>query len=92
MKMTLITLTVALAAILLTTSTADARRWVYVGPTPVRVYVAPRAVALRPISHVLVPTTTVFTPTLTPNVVVGRRGRLHYFAPIQPIGVGTYVW
>jgi len=89
MKMTMISLTVALAAALLSSNTAEARRRVYVTNAPARVYVAPR-VALRPLHPVLLPTTTTY---LTPTVVVGPRGHLHYVAPIQPIGVRRYyVW
>jgi hypothetical protein len=93
----MISLTVALAATLFSSNTAEARRWAYITPAPARFYVAPRVV-YRPLHPVLIPTTTTvftptITPTLTPNVVVGPRGHLHYVAPIQPIAVGpNYVW
>ncbi len=98
MKKALISLTLALAAVLLVSDTASARRWAYVKTAPGRVRVVPR-VAYRPIYPVLMPTTTVpitttyVAPTNTyiaPTVVVGPRGRLHYAAPIQPIVVGPY--
>lgn len=89
MKKTIISLTVALAVVLLTSNTAEARRWAYVSPAPARVYVAPR-VAFRPIHPVLLPAT---TTVVAPNVVVGPRGRLRYVAPIRPIVVSPYyVW
>lgn len=86
MKTTMISLTVALAAVLLISNTAEARRWAYVSTAPARIYVAPR-VAFRPIHPVLLPATTTY---VAPTVVVGPRGRLRYVAPIQPIGVQAY--
>ena len=86
MKKTMISLTVAFAAVLLTSDTAEARRRAYVTIAPARVHVVPR-VAYRPIHRVFLPATTTY---VTPNLVIGPRGHLHYVAPVQPIVVGPY--
>lgn len=64
-------LTVALSAILLSSNTAQAR-WVYVrGP-----YAHPH-VLVRPFEPVLSPA---ISPFVTPEVIVGPRGHLHFVA------------
>ena len=98
MKKTIVSLTLALAAVLLTSDTAQARRWAYMAGAPGRVVVAPRA-AYRPFYPVIapVPAAYVAPPVVVgssvvvgPNVVVGPLGRVRYVAPVRPVVVGPY--
>jgi hypothetical protein len=91
MKTYSVALAIALAAVLMLSDTAEARRWVYLHAGPAHVHVVPR-VTLRTVHPVIVPyATTVVTPTVTPTYFIGPRGRLHYVAPVQPIVVGPYI-
>ena len=87
MKTHVVILAVAFTAILMISNTAQARRWVYSPAASARVYASPR-VALRPVGPVFVPVT---STVVTPDVVIGPRGRLHYVTPISPIGTGPYI-
>jgi hypothetical protein len=67
-------LAVALAAILMTSDAAQARRWVYL-PGP---YAHPRLL-VRPVEPMLAP---MASPLVIPEVVIGHLGHWHYVAPI----------
>ena len=72
MKSLILTVAFAVAAMLSLSDTAEAWHWVY------RPYLGPRVIA-RPIDPVVIPTA---APIVTPEVVVGPHGHLHYVRAI----------
>ncbi|MEX2309808.1 MAG: hypothetical protein WD738_19710 [Pirellulales bacterium] len=76
---------VAFAIVSLMSDTAQARTWRH--RPAARVHIA-RRVVVAPVYPILLPRT---TTVISPNVVVGPFGRIHYIAPVQPIGAGFYI-
>jgi hypothetical protein len=87
MKIRLLTVAVAVAAFVLTSGTAEAARLFYRRAVPVRVHVG-RPVIVAPVYPVVTPMT---TTVVTPNVVIGPRGRVRFVAPVRRIGVPVYL-
>ena len=86
MKIRLLTLTVVFAGAVLASSTAEAAHRIYRRGGPIRVI-------RRPV--VVVPVYPVWTPATTfvsPNMVIGPRGRIRYVAPRRTIVTPVYVW
>ena len=86
MKFRLLTLAVVFAGAVLAADTADAAHRIYRRGLPVRVRIA-RPVVVAPVYPVLTPTTFV-----SPNIVIGPRGRIRYVAPRRTIVAPVYFW
>jgi hypothetical protein len=86
MKIRLLTLAVALSVVALASGTAEAARYYFRRTHPVRVHVA-RPIVVAPGYPVLTPMTTTI---VSPNIVIGPRGRVRYVAPVRAIGVPVY--
>jgi hypothetical protein len=81
MKIRLLTMVVALAVVVLASSTADAAHVIYRRAVPRRVRIA-RPVVVAPLYPVLTPTTTTI---VSPKVFIGPRGRIRYVTPVRTI-------
>ena len=86
MKFRLLTLAVVFAGAVLASDTAEAAHRIYRRGLPVRVRIA-RPVVVAPVYPVLTPTTFV-----SPNIVIGPRGRIRYVAPRRTIVAPVYFW
>lgn len=87
MKIRRVSLAVALAIVVLASSTAEAARFFYRRAVPVRVH-AGRPVVVAPVYPVLTP---MATTIVSPNIVIGPRGRVRFVAPVRTIGVPVYL-
>ena len=85
MKIRLLTLAVVFASVVLASSTAEAAHRIYRRGIPVRVRIA-RPVVVAPVYPVWTPANTI----LTPNIVIGPRGRIRYVAPRRTIVTPVY--
>jgi hypothetical protein len=87
MKAYAVVFAAALAIVVLASNTADAH-WRYRRIAPTRFYVS-RPVVVTSAYPAIYPYP-VATTVVSPNVVIGPLGRVHYVAPIRPVVTPVY--